>query len=538
MRCGTALYYGVVICALISTSILIAETDVVIATRNGSIRGRVSEGTAVFKGIPYAAPPIGMLRWREPMPPQTWKGLREAREFGPPCAQPDRGWNHDLAKISSEDCLTLNIWAPDVASARPKAVMVFLHGGSNQGGGSRGGDSLDPVFDGRFLASHGVLVVTVNYRLGVFGFFTHPELTTESAHHASGNLGILDQIAALEWIQKNIAGFSGDPAQVTLFGQSAGAADIQCMMSSKLARGLFARAIAESANVVDSQFFPYPFLSESERKGLAFAKRLGAPDTGSIAFLRKLSTAELLGAYATPGASPTFSLIIDGYVVPGTPAQAFVGGEEMAVPLIIGSNGREGDSAHMGVGKNTALDLSAKPAVQTNRIPDTAAKSIVEFYGPLGERALEVYRLDATAYPPHGDITTQFKTDITMRCGAWIVAKWHSHRAPTWRYEFTHGYEPLGAVHIWELPYVFGMLISPADGPADRKLSDQIQQYWVNFAKTGDPNSDMLPPWPRVDSDESYLDFTSDGPLARENLRLAACELYLMRVENILSEAR
>jgi para-nitrobenzyl esterase len=479
-----------------------------------------------------------MLRWREPMPPQTWKGLREAREFGPPCAQPDRGWNHDLAKISSEDCLTLNIWAPDVASARPKAVMVFLHGGSNQGGGSRGGDSLDPVFDGRFLASHGVLVVTVNYRLGVFGFFTHPELTTESAHHASGNLGILDQIAALEWIQKNIAGFSGDPAQVTLFGQSAGAADIQCMMSSKLARGLFARAIAESANVVDSQFFPYPFLSESERKGLAFAKRLGAPDTGSIAFLRKLSTAELLGAYATPGASPTFSLIIDGYVVPGTPAQAFVGGEEMAVPLIIGSNGREGDSAHMGVGKNTALDLSAKPAVQTNRIPDTAAKSIVEFYGPLGERALEVYRLDATAYPPHGDITTQFKTDITMRCGAWIVAKWHSHRAPTWRYEFTHGYEPLGAVHIWELPYVFGMLISPADGPADRKLSDQIQQYWVNFAKTGDPNSDMLPPWPRVDSDESYLDFTSDGPLARENLRLAACELYLMRVENILSEAR
>jgi para-nitrobenzyl esterase len=419
--------------------------------------------------------------------------------------------------------------------------MVFFHGGANQGGTAKGGDSLDPLFDGSALAARGVILVTLNYRVGVFGFFTHPELSAESPHHVSGNYALLDQIAALRWVHDNIARFGGDPVRVTVFGQSAGGADVQFLMASPLARQLFARAIEESPGSPI-----YPNLVESENAGVAFAKRLDAPEANSLAFLRHLSTEELLKAYSTAGRRG-FAPVIDGYVVPRPPREWFppnlpgiagmgrwLGsiGEDVAIPLIVGSNGREGGLKHAGIGRGMELDIAARPPTQTDSLPDVLAKSIEDLYGPIGEQAIGIYRSSASSYPPHGDVETQFTTDISFRCGTEIIAAKHSARAATWQYEFTHGYEPIGAVHIWELPYVFGTLVSPAIQPVDGRLSDQIQQYWVNFAKSGDPNGPSLPAWPKVDTRESYLDFTSDGPVAKQGLRSAACKLYRQRVEN------
>ena len=205
-------------------------------------------------------------------------------------------------------------------------------------------------------------------------------------------------------------------------------------------------------------------------------------------------------------------------------------GEETDIPRIVGSSGREGGTRNMGFGRGMNLDIAARPPVQPESVPDAVAKSIKDFYGADGERAIRIYRASASSYPPHGDIETQFTTDVSDRCNAELIALKHSARAATWKYEFTHGYEPIGAVHIWELQYVFGTLINPATQPADRRLSDQVQEYWVNFARSGDPNGPSLPAWPKVDARESYLDFTSDGPVAKQGLRSAACMLYQQRL--------
>ena len=475
------------------------------------------------------------------MPVHPWSGVREAKTFGSPCPQPDRGWNSDLARRGLEDCLTLNLWVPELSAGQPKAVMVFFHGGANRAGSAVGGDGLNPSFDGSALAARGVILVIANYRLGIFGFFTHPELTAESPHHASGNYALLDQLAALQWVRDNIARFGGDPSRVTVFGQSASGADLHFLMTSPLRKQLFTRAIEETPGGAVS----YLKLVESEKAGVIFAKQLNAPESDSLAFLRHVPAEEMLKAYSA-AAPLVFTPVMDGYVVPGPSREWFpadlpdvpgmsrrwlgIVGEEQAIPLIVGSNGREGGTKNMGLGKGMNLDVAARPPAQPGSIPDAVAKSIKDFYGTEGERAIGIYRASASSYPPHGDIETQFTTDVSDRCNAGIVAAKHSARAATWQYEFTHGYEPIGAVHIWELQYVFGTLVVPATQPADRRLSDQIQQYWVNFAKTGDPNGSSLPAWPKVDARESYLDFTSDGAVPKTGLRSAPCKLYMQRV--------
>src|SRR5712691_320644 len=264
------------------------DTPPTAVVTGGQIRGGLLEqGGAVFKGIPFAAPPTGDRRWREPGPVESWSGAREATAFSPPCAQNSGGRPMDNAK---EDCLYLNVWTPEWPAKSRKPVMVWLHGGGNYGGTASTSN-----FNGEPLARHGVVLVTVNYRLTIFGFFAHPELTRESSHHASGNYGLMDQIAALKWVRENIGRFGGDPANVTIFGQSAGAVDANVLMASPLTRDLFEKAIGESGSVVIRAGLTRT-RADLENAGVRVAGRLGAPAKGQIKFMRGLSATEVFKA--------------------------------------------------------------------------------------------------------------------------------------------------------------------------------------------------------------------------------------------------
>ena len=493
-------------CAAVATA---SQSDPVATVTGGRIQGRALAAGAVFKGIPFAAPPVGNLRWKEPMPVKAWNGVRDAGEYGATCAQIDATWNHMAAEKGSEDCLFLNVWTPQWPSRSRHPVMVWIHGGGNMGGSALGEGGIEPPFDGARLASHGVVVVTIQYRLGVLGFFAHAELTGESPHHASGNYGLLDQIAALRWIHENIAGFAGDPGNVTIFGQSAGGQDTGLLLASPLTKGLIHRAIEESGTVMIGGDVAPP-RSRLEQAGAQLAARWKAPAANQVAYLRGLSTAEVLKGsppYAQRGPlrpEPD----IDGYAVVKSPAQVFKEHQELPVPLITGNNGRE-------------FSLAGGP--------EALRHALAEYYKDRAAAAMKYYGLDGPnpdTYPPHGDGAAQWETDLMFRCGSVVIANWHSARFPTWQYEFTRAPEPVGARHSWELQFVFGNL-RQATEPADRALSDQVIGYWTNFARTGNPNGGALPNWPKHDSTAAaYIDFSADGPVAREGLHKQACALF------------
>ncbi len=493
-------------CAAVATA---APSGPVVTVTGGRIEGRALGAGAVFKGIPFAAPPVGNLRWKEPMPVKPWSGVRDAGEYGATCAQIDATWNHMAAEKGSEDCLFLNVWAPEWPSGSRHPVMVWIHGGGNMGGSALGEGGIEPPFDGAKLASHGVVVVTIQYRLGVLGFFAHPELTRESPHHASGNYGLLDQVAALKWIHENIAKFAGDPGNVTVFGQSAGGQDTGLLLTSPLTKGLIHRAIEESGTVMIGGDVAPP-RSRLEEAGVQLAARWKAPATNQITYLRGLSTAEILKGsppYAQRGPlrpEPD----IDGYAVVKPPAQVFKEHQELPVPLIIGNNGRE---------------FSLPDG------PEALKHSLAEYYKDRAAAAMKYYGLDGAnpdTYPPHGDGNAQWETDLMFRCGSVVIANWHSARFPTWEYEFTRAPEPVGARHSWELQFVFGNLMQATEA-ADRALSDQVIAYWTNFARTGNPNGGALPNWPKHDAAAAaYIDFSADGPVAREGLRQRACAIF------------
>ena len=299
------------------------------------------------------------LRWREPLAAKPWTGVRDATAYGPACVQ-----SGNLGAISSEDCLQLNVWTPKWPMHAPVPVMVWIHGGGNFAG-----SGVEPVFNGEAFARHGVVLVTVNYRLGVFGFFAHPQLTRESPHHASGNYGLLDQIMALHWVQDNIAKFGGDPANVTIFGESAGSADVNVLMTTPLSKGLFERVIAESGPVIAP-----PSLAEGEKKGEDLAARLNISGDQSLAKLRALSSDALLKA-AGPGLSsvgPLLGLDVDGWVLPESPVNVFAAGQQLRVGLILGNNSQE---------------------LQRPFFPMSGglSKAISDQYGPLADRALSLY---------------------------------------------------------------------------------------------------------------------------------------------------
>ena len=456
-------------------------------------------------------------------------------------------WNRAVAAQSRENCLYLNVWAPARSRGHALPVMVFFPGGAYHGGSARGLSAIEPSYDGAKLARRGVIVVTANYRLGMFGFLAHPELTAESPRHASGNYALMDNIAALTWVKANIGRFGGDPRNVTAFGQSAGSASVGFLMTSPLAKGLFAKAILLSNTVVDGKA-GQPALKDAEATGAAFARGLGAPSSGAIADLRRRPALDLLNAMlADPAlrkAEPR-EPNVDGYVLPEQAALVFQAGREAAIPLIVGATARDGDFDNMGVSGNpnasAAIGDATRPLAATHKVaPLTAegAEAVRAYYASypdLAREAAKAYGDTAATDPVDGDALTAFDTDFRMRCGAGLIARWHAGIAPTWRYEFSHGYEPLGAVHLWDLLYVFGWLQPPADQPRDAHLADQAQRYWATFARTGNPNGPGLPAWPKSGVESGYLDFSSQGAVAKTGLRTAACDLFARKTAQDLN---
>jgi para-nitrobenzyl esterase len=482
-----------------------ADSSPVVATSAGWLRGIARRGGgAQFLGIPYAEPPVGDLRWRAPVPAKPWKGVRNARAFGAPCAQPVLGdWNRADALVSREDCLYLNVTVPEWPVKKRLPVMFWMHGGANTGGSGGG-----YLYNGGTLVDHGVVLVTINYRLGVFGFLAHPALTHESKVHASGNYALMDQILALQWVHDNIARFGGDPHDITVFGQSAGALDTSLLMASR-ARSMFQKAIEESWPAVD-----VPSLAEAQRSGVALAAELEAPaGDEAIAYLRRIPAHALIARIGAipPEKLPFLGPDVDGWVLTEPPAQAYNLGRESPIPLLFGTTTRE-------LGQPVAtVELGAF-------IEDP---EVLAIYGLAhGGRG--------TADPEYGDAATQISADANFRCPALHVADRHSTAGhPTYEYELDHAIpgQPF-AIHSTELPYVFGFFPKTGNltgpfGATDRHLSELIQAYWTNFAKTGDPNSDQLPKWPSFGAARNYIQFRQDGSVAADHdLRHAQCTLY------------
>ena len=504
---GSAL--SALLLALFITGARAAGEDPIVSVAGGQIRGRMlEEGRgAVFRGVPFAQPPVGALRWREPLPVTAWDGVRDASKSGPPAAQPALGWNDAAAKASSEDCLYLDVWTPTPKEGAGLPVMVWIHGGANVAGAG----GFDPLYDGRSFISHGIVLVVVEYRLGVFGFFSHPELTRESAHHASGNYGLMDQVASLQWVRGNIARFGGDPSNVTIFGQSAGSMDVLALMASPLAHGLFNRAIAESG---PSRYLPAaPTLAETEAAGVAVAGKLGAPATGALGFLRAIPTESLL--HSAPW---MLALSADGWVLPSSPAKAFAQGAEARVSLIIGSNAIEFPE------NGSTADLRKS----MENILGAAAPRAFELYGVAGDTP------SLPADPLYGNAADQWGTD-RFGCPAVVQGEWHDAAGnTTWEYQFDRPIPPNARTsHSGELSYVFGNLSTTGSQPgqfqdADRRLSATIQAYWTNFAKTGNPNGPELPFWPAYDAKaRKYLSFTTSADVTvAENQRGPFCDLF------------
>ncbi|MEN7536675.1 carboxylesterase/lipase family protein [Aurantiacibacter flavus] len=463
-----------------------------VQTQSGLVSGVPTDSGMVYKGLPYAAPPVGQMRWRSPEAPKPWSGVRVASEFGAPCAQGSLRGRTQISSISREDCLYLNVWTPENSAAGRLPVMVWIHGGAFENG-----MGTSPTYDGTGLAGKGVIVVTINYRLGVFGFLAHPDLAAESAHGSSGNYGLEDQLAALRWVQSNIAAFGGDPDNVTLFGQSAGGASVRTLISSPQSMGLFARAIIQSgASVSGLSAIP---TSQAEQQGVALAGDM------SIAQMRALDVEDVIErSTAAKGRGIRFAPAVDNYVVAAsepTDGLQLPGGN---IELLVGSNSREGLSAPSDQELDDALERA---------------------FGPNVARARQAYGLDGS--PPTADrvlgtVAQQFGTDISFRCGAVALAEAAAQAdVPIWQYQFEHfvpGREAQGAGHSFEVPYVFGNLSSTGFSAADydeddHRLAELMMSYWTNFAKQGDPNGPGLPEWPRFsNADKEYLRLTADLP--------------------------
>jgi para-nitrobenzyl esterase len=487
-----------------------AAEEPVVAVPGGRIRGRLTEdGGAAFKGVPFARPPLGDLRWREPQPVEPWEGVRETAQFRAGCTQLSEGWNlHDVAG-SGEDCLYLNVATPEWPPKTPRPVLFWIHGGSNTAGSGEAA-----AFDQRTLVARGLVLVTVNYRLGALGFLAHPELVRESPRHASGNYGLMDQVAALRWVRGNIAKFGGDPGNVTVAGESAGAMDIGLLMTSPLAKGLFQRAIAESGAV--TCFRGSLTRARAEEIGRKLAAELKAPEGDAIRYLRTVAPEEILGAarVATGGDRDGLETSVDGWVLPADPADVFMAGHGQPVPLLIGSNAQE-----------TGGPEPAEKLRERIRLT----------YGERADRALALYGLagqgDGQTDPLYGPAGRQWSTDVEFRCPSVAEALWHAAAGNlTYQYEFERPQPDQPATaHASELNFLFGtwppgVHLTAADG----KISDEMRGYWANFARTGDPNGEGLPVWPKYTADkQAYLAFTASGAAAKAEMRRGFCELFI-----------
>jgi para-nitrobenzyl esterase len=476
-----------------------AQTTAVARTPQGKLAGRaLDDGTRVFKNIPYASPPVGEARWRPPVPVPAWSGTRAATAFGAACMQPmsrPTSIYGDDPPAMSEDCLSLNVWTPK--GARKAAVMVWIHGGSLVTG--HGGS---PFYDGARLARQGVVVVTINYRLGVLGFLAHPDLSAESPHGASGNYGLLDQIEALKWVRRNISAFGGDPANVTIFGESAGALSVMYLLSSPLAKGLFSKAIAQSPYMVPTPTLKTPVhgIPSAEQIGVSVAAKLGAPN---IHALRAIDAATLIALPIQGGPIPQAT--IDGWSLSKQLVDTFDAGEQARVPLMAGFNS----------GEVRSLPGLAPPVPPTA----TAYKAgIRAMYGDLADRYLALY--------PASDLEGSVLAAARDRVYGWSAQRLAIKQAglgiASYLYFFDHDYPAsralrLGAFHASEIPYVFGAAGTDAVLPArwprppadavEKSLSDAMVSYWTSFAKRGAPVATGQPDWRPFGRNTAYMAF-------------------------------
>lgn len=481
---------------------------------------------AVFKGIPYAAPPIGDLRWKPPLFVEPGSGVQRATRFAPACPQPagegselDFYWRladafgHDRSRVTgmpemSEDCLYLNVWTASWETGEKQPAMVWIHGGANYQGWSH-----EPWYSGERLARKGVVVVSINYRLGDFGYLAHPALTAESENGSSGNYGLLDQIAALRWVQRNIASFGGDPDRVTIFGESAGGANVGYLMSSPLANGLFHRAISQSGGY---QIADFSTLAQKEERGVRLAVALGVEaGEDAAAALRERSAQEVLAVAASIAAGwEDIGPNSDGWVLPDAPARIFAKGRQIDVPLILGSNAHE-----------WRMYLENPPP------PDVFEASLRETYGAFADEAWSVYGV-SDPVEVRNTLDRQI-SDEWFTCSSRHIARaMENVSSKAYLYQFIRvlpgaGGKRLGAYHGAEIPYVFGVFEPWMPwGQVDKQLYEQMSAYWVQFATTGDPNGGGRPRWPAYERQtDSHLEL-GDEVRAGSGLRRRACDLY------------
>jgi para-nitrobenzyl esterase len=460
---------------------------------NGTLEGTTNTATGIrsFKGIPFAQPPVGDLRWKEPQPVKNWTGVRKADHFGPKAMQ--KNIYSDMVfrgDGSSEDCLYLNVWTPAKSAKEKLPVLVYFYGG-----GFTAGDGSEPRYDGENMAQKGIVTLTVNYRLGVFGFMSHPELTAESPHHASGNYGLLDQTAALRWVQENIAAFGGDPKRVTIAGESAGSIAVCAQMASPLSKNLIAGAIGESGAMIKPTLPAIP-LADGEKNGLTFAQKVNASSLAALRAIPADQLLELASKQGTPPMSPT----VDGYFLPKNITEIFAAGEQAHVPLLAGWNSAEVPYQ--------SLMWNDAPT------PENYLKKIKMFYPGRDDEALKLY--PGATQEEVIKSATELGSDrfIAYSTWKWLDLQAQTGGKPVYGYIFgkprpaevkpattTPNDKPapyVGASHASEIEYALGNLPGNkvyAWTPDDYKVSATMENYFANFIKTGDPNGDSLPKW-------------------------------------------
>jgi para-nitrobenzyl esterase len=507
-----------------------------VATVSGRVRGAELDGALAFKGIPFAAPPVGDLRWRPPQPPRAWDGVRACTNFAPACPQPSDMTYGFAYKPQSEDCLYLNLWTPGTNGA-PRPVMVWIHGGGNTIGGAN-----SPIYDGRHFAASGVVLVSIQYRLGAFGYLAHPALTAEAkaldGRASSGNYGLMDQIAALQWVQRNIAAFGGDTNRVTIFGESAGAANVTHLMASPLAKGLFHRVIAQSGyfgeSTPDLDHDRSPAVKSAHATGLEFGKAMGASgdDAAALKALRALPPEKLLsvpfaigslrsGGGGEDGPRRPFRLgpVVDGHVLPEEPGAVWAAGRMHKVPLMAGS--LLDDGSVFSRANPIRKQLGYRLALRT-------------IFGEDADRAREIFPV-ATDDEVHGAVH-RITTILSFRAPARRLVRWmESAGGDAWLYHFARNPRSgrsarEGVFHGLEIGYAFKTLAVLGDA-TDRAVADDMHRRWTNFATTGDPNrgpdgaAAPAPEWPKYAKDsDRHLDF-GNRITAGTGLDRAACDL-------------